>query len=213
MALLNDNNYYIAKCNTVQIDIPTSGFLETDNKGLIVASQYNKFSVFPKTWSIFANQLIDLPVNLTYDVEQFFGFYTEPEDTNQTYTTQVELNITSGFYNLYVLCFCPQGSAGSIALTIGSKVFIILVTGQPVGNNIIRASDAIEIDTPGQYFGSLNVSKRLGVTQIWLSPYNAPLPLNSQNQSSVQSIEAINEINPFDTSQPIKYIYLPSYQN
>lgn len=211
MALLNDNNYYIAKCNTVKIDIPTSGFLETDNKGLIVASQYNKYSVFPKAWSIFANQLIDIPVNLTYDPEQFFGFYTEPEDSSQTYNNQVDINISSGFYNLYVLCYCPQGSAGSISLTIGSKLFEIIVIGQPVGNNLIRVSDAIEIDTPGQYFGILQISKRLGITQIWLSSYNASLTL--ANTPLQPLVETRNEINPFDTSQPIKYIYLPSYQN
>jgi len=213
MALLNNNNYYLTNCHSVKMtDLPNSGFLETDNNGIIVPSQYNKFSVFPKSWSIFANQLIDLPVNLTADPDQFFGFYTEPDlDSVQTYSTQVDINISAGFYNLFVLCYLPQSYGGSLSLTIGSKEFQVFITGQPNGNNIINSSNALEIDTSGQYFGVLNVSKKLGLTQVWLSSYNPPLMAiqESKNESNdVSKTESNNVVNPFNSSQVINRIYL-----
>lgn len=223
MALLNDNNYYLTKCYSVQMtDLPNSGFLETDEKGIIVPSQYNKFTVFPKSWSIFANQLIDLPVNLTADPDQFFGFYTEPDlDSNQTYPVQVDINISAGFYNLYVLCYLPQSYGAGLSLTIGSQFFTISVTGQPNGNNIIRSSNALEIPVSGQYFGVLNISKRLGVTQIWLSAYNPPLSMVQSTPPPPTRLTGTGEpeplcpspnqstpSNPFNSSQPINRIYL-----
>jgi hypothetical protein len=193
-------------------DLPNSGFLETDNNGIIVPSQYNKFTVFPKSWSIFTNQLIDLPVNLTADPDQFFGFYTEPElDSVQTYSTQVDINISAGFYNLYVLCYLPQSYGASLTLTIGSQVFTVSITGQPNGNNIIRSSNALEIPTSGQYFGLLNISKKLGLTQVWLSSYNPPLMAiqESNDESKTESNNVSNNvINPFNSSQVINRIYL-----
>lgn len=213
MALLNNNNYYLTNCHSVKMtDLPNSGFLETDNNGIIVPSQYNKFTVFPKSWSIFTNQLIDLPVNLTADPDQFFGFYTEPElDSVQTYSTQVDINISAGFYNLYVLCYLPQSYGASLTLTIGSQVFTVSITGQPNGNNIIRSSNALEIPTSGQYFGLLNISKKLGLTQVWLSSYNPPLMAiqESNDESKTESNNVSNNvINPFNSSQVINRIYL-----
>ena len=213
MALLNNNNYYLTNCHSVKMtDLPNSGFLETDNNGIIVPSQYNKFSVFPKSWSIFANQLIDLPVNLTADPDQFFGFYTEPDlDSSDTYSTQVDINISAGFYNLFVLCYLPLGYGGVVILTIGSQQFEVLITGQPNGNNIIRSSNALEIPTSGQYFGLLTINKPLGLTQVWLSSYNPPLMAiqESKNESNdVSKTESNNVINPFNSSQVINRIYL-----
>jgi hypothetical protein len=215
MALLNDNNYYIPKCYSIQFqDLPNSGFLETDENGVVVASQYNKFSVFPKSWSIFANQLIDLPVNLTADPAQFYGFYTEPDlNSSNTYSTQVDINISAGFYNLYVLCYLPQSYGGGLSLRIGSQFFTISVTGQPNGNNIIRSSNALEIPVSGQYFGVLNISDRLGVTQIWLSAYNPPLSMMQIDQP-IQNNPVSNAYNPpnptpQDPNPPITRIFLP----
>lgn len=217
MALLQDNNFYLTKCYSVQMsDLPNSGFLETDNDGIIVSSQYNKFTVFPKSWSIFSNMLVDIPVNLTADPTQFFGFYTEPDlGSSESFTTQVDINISAGFYNLYVLCYVPLNYSAGIILSIGSKSFSIIVNGTNAGNNIISSSNALEIDASGQYAANLTVGKTMGLTQVWLTPYNPPtmmaLPETITNLVVEQPTNV--EPEPINLEQPINYIYLPPYQN
>lgn len=216
MALLNNNNYYLTNCYTVKMtDLPNSGFLETDEKGLIVSSQYNKYTVFPKFWSIFSNMLVDIPVNLTADPAQFFGFYTEPDlGSSQSYTTQVNINISAGFYNLYVLCYVPLNYSAGIILSIGSKSFSIIVNGTNDGNNIISSSNALEIDTSGQYAANLTVGKTMGLTQVWLSPYNPPLmALQESSKDQNEPTMNLNEPKTINLQQPINHIYLPPYQN
>jgi len=173
-----DNKYFNIFCNSIRAEemtiatLPNAGFLKTDEDGKIIAS--SSVEPIPNSFMNFCTQWQNTGIPISADTEQFFGFYTQVEDSPRLLEAKFTCKLSQGIYNAYVLAYNDPDFVNNNVIVS----FKYVETGQTLinttilipknGYNLIEASPNFTLNFSGLYEIKVAYNTRVGVTQFFI---------------------------------------------
>lgn len=176
--LTQDNKYYNVFCNTIRSEevfiptLPNAGYLRTDEDGRIIGN--SSIDALPRSFMNFCTQWQNTGIPISLDTDQFFGFYTEVEDSARGLEAKFTASLAAGVYNAYVLCYNDEAFVTNnvivtfIDVSTGGTVNTASITIPPNGYNLIEVSPNFTILKSTTYEIRINYNTRVGVTQLFI---------------------------------------------
>lgn len=172
-----DNKYYNITCNALRAEeitiptLPNAGFLKTDENGKITSTSF--FDPIPTNFMNFSTQWQNLSVPISADTDQFYGFYTQVQDSPDSVIVKFTCNLAQGLYNAYCLAYNdPTFVNNTLLITIKDLINGVNVSPSifiPAdGHNIIASSPNFTLNYSSTYEITLNYNVRVGLTQFFI---------------------------------------------
>jgi hypothetical protein len=176
--LTQDNKYYNLTCNTIRAEeviiptLPNAGFLRTDEDGKITGTTF--FDPIPTSFMNFSTQWQNLGIPLEADTNQFYGFYTQTQNSSGFVRAKFTCNLAQGLYNAYCLAFNdPSYVTNTVLVYIKDLINDTpeITTGIFIpsdGYNIIESSPSFTLNYSSTYEIRVEYNERVGLTQFFI---------------------------------------------